>query len=39
MTQDTKEKIKEKAKLEGLDPSSWMRQIAKKNLPHEATTA
>lgn len=39
MTQETKRRIKEKAKSEGLDPSVWMRHKAKKELPAEATTA
>jgi hypothetical protein len=37
MTPETKQKIKEKSKQEGLDPSVWMRHLAKKNLPQEAT--
>jgi uncharacterized protein YpmB len=30
-----KQKVKKKAKEEGLEPSSWMRMIAKKELPQE----
>jgi uncharacterized protein YlaI len=37
MTPETKQRIKEKAKSEGLDPSVWMRHKAKKELPQEAT--
>jgi len=35
MTQEDKQKVKEKAREEGLQPSSWMRMIAKKHLPKE----
>jgi len=34
-TPEDKEKVKQKASEEGLDPSSWMRRLAKKQLPQE----
>lgn len=35
LTPEDKQRIKEKAGEEGLEPSSWMRMIAKRNLPKE----
>jgi len=35
MTRQTKQRIKQEAKSEGLSPSVWMRHIAKKQLPQE----
>ena len=36
VTPDTKEKIREQAEKEGLNPSPWMRQLAKKQLNGES---
>jgi predicted DNA binding CopG/RHH family protein len=35
LTAETKQKIKQKAEEEGLDPSPWMRSLAKQQLAGE----
>jgi len=35
VTEQTKQKIQKQAEREGLEPSPWMRQLAKKQLPKE----
>lgn len=35
VSNQTKDKIKDQAEREGLKPSSWLRRLAKKELPRE----
>jgi uncharacterized protein YpmB len=35
LTPKDKQKIQERAREEGLEPSSWMRRLAKQELPKE----